>query len=1039
LKLIGNDHYEITHACLFAGAGGLSLGLNQGHARVGKAQATMRCLGGIDAWPLAVESFSKITGSKGILMDLFERDDYRMFHGEKCKETGIWLPKEPPANWKEVTPADLRAAFGEAPDIIASSPPCLPANGLVITPLGPVPISTIRAGHWVLSHTGNYRQVVQVGRHEYTGTMYGFRLNGTVDTQEFTAEHPMWVRKVARNKQVRQRHLGPAEFVPASEVKVGDRIGFPIDAEAIGTASAFVADCAPDSDNPDHARVVDLTNFANDPDLWFLLGAYAGDGYRRESRYEVIYCCGPENGRKYNEIAPRLTKLGLNFSVDRYGGETNVKIRLHAKHLSALCGAFGDGAANKRLPQQIFQIEQELLRAFLAGYRATDGSARDRRDGPRNELQAAWKIVSISLQMLRDMQRLMLRVGIFGSINVAWPGGQQEIMGRVVQTQPRWEIVVRLDAVKRSTFEFKQGAVWTRVRAVSTRQTTEEVWNLEVDKDNTFCAPMMATHNCKGLSGLLSGEKAESPKYQALNRLVIRGLALALEAFKDEPAALIVLENVPRIQTRGKDLLDEIKALLRAYGYAVNGYPHNCGELGGLGQNRDRYLLVARHTKKVRPFLYVPPKHRVRSIGEVIGSLPMPETPHLGAMHRLPRLTWQTWLRLALIDAGKDWRALNELVVQDGYLRDIGIVPLDANGVARVADLRPTEANWHADALGVRSMDDPSGAIKARSDATTGRFCIADVQMLGYKGSYQPYGVISMDVPARTITSQAAAGSGPYSFAETRKPDEARFGSAYRLQRMDEPGATPIADQKINNMGDHSGKMAVQDYDDTARTVTAVDARVGSGAQCLADPRPGENKRFGSNVYMQEWSRPARTVIGSSDVQTGAGLIADQSFMSAKHKGGDWQNGGQYGVAPWTKPSNTVAAKAKHDTGFWSVQDVRGIPGPLDRPDPVPLIIALDGTWHRPLTTLELAVLQGYPLRLWDGSPLWFAGKSDAKHREQIGNSVPPPAAAAIACEMARTLLMEVLDETFELRAANIWVQPFVAALSVPTFGEVVL
>lgn len=38
---------------------------------------------------------------------------------------------------------------------------------------------------------------------------------------------------------------------------------------------------------------------------------------------------------------------------------------------------------------------------------------------------------------------------------------------------------------------------------------------------------------CKGFSGLLPSERAVSEKYQALNRLVVRGLALTMEAFGD--------------------------------------------------------------------------------------------------------------------------------------------------------------------------------------------------------------------------------------------------------------------------------------------------------------------------------------------------------------------------------------------------------------------------------------------------------------------------------------------------------------------------
>lgn len=67
------------------------------------------------------------------------------------------------------------------------------------------------------------------------------------------------------------------------------------------------------------------------------------------------------------------------------------------------------------------------------------------------------------------------------------------------------------------------------------------------------------------------------------------------------------------------------------------------------------------------------------------------------------------------------------------------------------------------------------------------------------------------------------------------------------------------------------------------------------------------------------------------------------------------------------------------------------------------MIRALDGTWHRPFTTLELAALQGM-VDLEE--TLELHGTSDSAWRERIGNAVPPPAAQAIAGVMGRTLLL---------------------------------
>ena len=182
---------------------------------------------------------------------------------------------------------------------------------------------------------------------------------------------------------------------------------------------------------------------------------------------------------------------------------------------------------------------------------------------------------------------------------------------------------------------------------------------------------------CKGFSGLLAEKKSKSVKYIALNRLTLRGVWLMLEAWKDDPPELIVFENVPRIAIRGRQLLDQICDLLRAYGYAVAETAHDCGELGALAQSRKRFLLVARHIEKVPPFLYEPEKKRLQAVGTVLDRMPLPGDPTGGPMHRVPRLQWKTWVRLAFVEAGSDWRSLNRLAVENGHLRDYLIVPGD--------------------------------------------------------------------------------------------------------------------------------------------------------------------------------------------------------------------------------------------------------------------------------------------------------------------------------------------------------------------------
>lgn len=96
-------------------------------------------------------------------------------------------------------------------------------------------------------------------------------------------------------------------------------------------------------------------------------------------------------------------------------------------------------------------------------------------------------------------------------------------------------------------------------------------------------------------------------------------------------------------------------------------------------------------------------------------------------------------------------------------------------------------------------------------------------------------------------------------------------------------------------------------------------------------------------------------------------------------------------------------------------------------------IQSMDGTWHRPFTTLELAALQSYydPDDFAEHGPLVMEGTSDQVWREHIGNMVPPAAAQAMAEEIGRAILLSWAGETFQLSSTPIWVRPFAIAISV--------
>lgn len=497
---------------------------------------------------------------------------------------------------------------------------------------------------------------------------------------------------------------------------------------------------------------------------------------------------------------------------------------------------------------------------------------------------------------------------------------------------------------------------------------------------------------CKGLSGLLNETLSQTAKYQALNELTLRTILLACEAWAHDPVPLIIFENVPRITSRGRHLLDQIGDTLRAYGYAVNETAHDCGELGGLGQSRKRFLLVARHIEKVPPFLYEPPKRPLRSVGEILGRYALPGDPAAGPMHRVPALQWKTWVRLAFVQSGGDWRSLNRLRIEDGRLADYLIVP-----------------EYRSDYLGVTPWEETSGTITGRSSPSNGRFAVADPRFSGHE--YSQYGVLPWGQTSGAISGQSAPGGGKFSVADPRMPPrDNRHFNIYR----------------------------VVDWSKTSNCITGSQ-QLGSGALSVADPR-----RVGptyGKYAVTGWNENTGAVIGRSTSGQGAYAVADPRPAGIPQKGDHYLTGGHYGVVPWETHSGAVSGAACHDNGRWSVADPRvddiaRMPAPNDKL--VAIIRAEDGTWHRPMTTLDMAALQSLydPDDYAEGEFFDLDGTSDEAKRERIGNAVPRAAARAIASMMGQTLLLAMSGETFVLSSTPVWVRPVAVALSVAHGGN---
>lgn len=241
-----------------------------------------------------------------------------------------------------------------------------------------------------------------------------------------------------------------------------------------------------------------------------------------------------------------------------------------------------------------------------------------------------------------------------------------------------------------------------------------------------------------------------------------------------------------------------------------------------------------------------------------------------------------------------------------------------------------------------------------------------------------------------------------------------------------------VADPRVEGTY-HAGVYGVTPWDGTSPTVTGG-ANPSKGRFAVADPRvamPPSEARHTSKLHVLGWDAAARTVIGKEGPANGGTSVADIRVARAYDAG--------YGVLRWDGPARTIAGTAAAGTGAYAVADGRDRAAldevvvltldeamaldldPKKPPPFTPVIVAEDGTWHRPLTLLELAVLQGLPAVV-EGVPLQLHG-TRTQRAEHVGNAVPVGAARAIAERMLVTLAEGALGEfALASSATPVWV-----------------
>lgn len=357
-------------------------------------------------------------------------------------------------------------------DLLIGGSPCFIKNTPIVTLDSIKSIEDIKVEDKVLTHTGQYKKVLKVGSQQSNI----FRVVSQSGTGTFTtANHPYYVRERFREWDNEKRShvykFKSPKWVKVKNIKKGDYIGTPIIKEETNPLNLTEDEC-------------------------FLIGLYIGDGHTRKDYRKNE---GRENHRYWQLIlsigtheTERLTKvLKIKHSITSHTKSVN-RVSIFSKRLVMYveenCGKSAD---TKYFSKAILNLPKKLLRKVIEGYLFSDGSVRNN----------VYRATTISKHLVETLTLAVAKVyRTTTSIEYTKRPEFTFIEGRKVKQRNTWTISFRKVHPKQSRAWVLDDIIWNPVKVVENMKYKDQVYNIEVEDDNSYIANNHIVHNCQGFS-----------------------------------------------------------------------------------------------------------------------------------------------------------------------------------------------------------------------------------------------------------------------------------------------------------------------------------------------------------------------------------------------------------------------------------------------------------------------------------------------------------------------------------------------------------
>lgn len=357
--------------------------------------------------------------------------------------------------------------------------PCFIAGTNVATFNGYKKIEDITINDTVYSHLGNWKSIKNIQQRQYTGDLVNLSIKYHPKLIISTPEHPYYAREFkTKDRYKGGRNVVIAEdpkWVTASTLTKKHLVGFPIETEeTVPTINGVLLE---------------------DPSMWFMMGYFLGDGWIQEpDNHRILFAVSDK--QQSNIVAKISTILDIKF-MEKEDDVKCTKYRCGNKIWCNILSEFGKYAYGKKIPQWIHKAPKNLIRQFLDGYCSANGCIR------KTNTNESRRYTTISKDIAYSVQRLYLKIGMFASIHFQ----KRDYLKKWSIENPKlvyccdcYIIEVYENGKRRNNYSFiENNYAWFAIKDIEvTQQSNINVYNFEVQDDNSYSVENLSVHNCYG-------------------------------------------------------------------------------------------------------------------------------------------------------------------------------------------------------------------------------------------------------------------------------------------------------------------------------------------------------------------------------------------------------------------------------------------------------------------------------------------------------------------------------------------------------------